>query len=253
MYKKSCIGGLELFYWHVSILSTQDLASRSVCVPQPGPRASGVSVLLCWFLEFAPTESLGSYCQPLTLPLRKISTLHADPGSPGPLSCQALSCPGLTSYILFCNHKCDLEIGVFAYLHVWMQCLVATSTWAYSNFRGLVLCFISQNLLPYRFSEKCVCVAGQYTNFCSFCFVLLMPLCDIAFLERQWCQIVRWAGWIQGISSNNPAREDTLFIHYSGLSCCVLNKTRDLNAKYPILNYFCSKPAHMYKNNLEIW
>lgn len=162
-----------------------------------------------------------------------------------------MSCPGLTSYILFCNHKCDLEIGVFAYLYVWMQCLVATSTWAYSSFRGLVLCFISQNVVPYRFSEKCVC-SRIIHQFLSFLFSVLMLRCNVALLERQWCQIVGWAGWIQGISSNNPAREATLFIHYSGLPCWALNNTGDLNAKDPILNYFCSKPA-LSKKNLEIW
>lgn len=158
------------------------LASRSVCIPQPDPRTSGVSGRLCWFLEFAPTESLGSYYLPVTLLLRKISRLHTDPGSPGTPSCQALSCPGLTSYILFCSHKCDLEIGVFAYLYVWMQCLVATSTCAYSSFRGLVLCFISRNLLPYRFSEKCVCSRIIY-QFLSFLFSVLMPCCDVALLR----------------------------------------------------------------------
>lgn len=100
-----------------------------------------------------------SGCQWLCLS-GSIRGLHTDPASPETLRCQALSCPGLTYYILFCNHKCDLKIGVFAYLYVWMWYLVATSTWAYSSFRGLVLLFVSQKPLPCRFSEKCLCVAG---------------------------------------------------------------------------------------------
>lgn len=162
----------------MSILSAGQLSFYSGCsylasIPQPD---LGTSVLLCWFLEFAPTESLGSHCLPVTLLLRKISKLHTDPGSPGTPRCQAwqviFSCPGLTSYILFYSHKCDLEIGVFAYLYVWMRCLVATSTCARSSFRRLVLCFISQNLLPYRFSEERVCSRIIY-QFCPFCFLFL--------------------------------------------------------------------------------
>lgn len=165
---------------HVSLLFTQDALIWVIhlfldLILTLGPKGSQS---LYWFSESTPTKSLHwSYCLPVTLPLRKITGLHPDPGSPGTLGCQALSCPNLTHYILCCNHKCDLEIGVFAYLYVWMQYLVATSTCAYSSFRGLVLCFTSQKLLPYRFFEKCVCSRMIYHFF-------LFVFCSYAML---WC------------------------------------------------------------------
>lgn len=137
------------------------LASWSVSYLSLTPAPKSASPYLYWFSESSPTKSLHwSDCLPVTLLLRKITGLCTDLGSPGTLSCQTLSCPGLTHDILFCNLKCDLEIGVFAYLYVWMQYLVATTTCANSSLRGLVLCFVSQKSLPCRFSEKRLWEAG---------------------------------------------------------------------------------------------
>lgn len=161
--KNSYLCGLWFFYQHMSafFLFTHDFVWLTICfIPSltPGPMGSQS---LYWFWESTPTKSLHwSHWLPVTLPLKGIGGLHSDPESPETLMCQALSCPGLTRYILFCDHKCDLKIGVFAYLYVWMQYRVATSTCAYSSFRGLVLLFVSQKPLPCRFSEKCLCVAG---------------------------------------------------------------------------------------------
>lgn len=160
-------------------LFTHDFVWLTTCfVPSltPGPMGSQS---LYWFWESTPTKSLHwSHWLPVTLPLRGIGGLHPDPASPETLMRQALSCPGLTHYILFCDHKCDLKIGVFAYLYVWMQYRVATSTCAYSSFRRLVLLFVSQKPLPCRFSEKCLCVAGN---------VLVFVLFVSCFYSMLWC------------------------------------------------------------------
>lgn len=216
---------------HVSLLLTQDAliwltALFSDLILTPGPKGSQS---LYWFLESTPTKSFPwSYHLAVTLPLRKITGLHTDPGSPGTLGCQAPSCPNLTHYILCCNHQRDLEIGVFAYLYVWMQYLVATSTCAYSSFRGLVLCFTSQKLLPYKFFEKGMCRRMIYQFFFSL-FSVLMPCCDVALSWEALVPIVGWTGWTQGLkgsgfpSNNNPAREATLLIHHSCLFYSALN------------------------------
>lgn len=202
----------------------------------PGPQGSQS---LYWLLESTPPKSLHwSRSLSVTLPLRRITGLHTGPARPEMLICQVLSCPGLTYYIPSCNHKCGLKIGVFAYLYVWLRYHAAASTCVYSGLRGLVLLFVSQKSLPCRFFwEMSVCSRLTFWVL-SFLFPVLTPCCDVALLERQWCQIGRPTGRRQGFEGScfpgnkSHVRKTTLFIHYSCLFSSGLNNTEVLNAKY---------------------
>lgn len=101
-------------------------------------------------------------------------------------------------------------------------------------------------------------------RFLSFLFPVFIPCCDVALLERQWCQIVGWTGWTQGLegsgfpSNKNHARKATLLIHYSCLFSSGLNNTEDLNAKYisdseSFLVDGIIANGTVLKNFLEIW
>lgn len=74
------------------------------------------------------------FCQPVTLPLRKISQFHYWPSVPW--GCwSAKVCPVQAwNYILFCSHQWDSEITVSVFFDMWTQRCVGPSTCAESSF-----------------------------------------------------------------------------------------------------------------------